>query len=47
VGRIPVYVLTSSVNREDIKRAEAFGVRDFLPKPFTAEQIGKIRQQIL
>lgn len=41
--KIPVYVFSSSISDEDIKRAKSYGcVRDYITKPLTIHKINKI-----
>jgi CheY-like chemotaxis protein len=40
---LPVYMLTSSINTEDVRRSKAFkNVRGFITKPLTLETVDKI-----
>ncbi len=42
-AHIPVVILTSSIDPQDIARSKAFGnVKDYIPKPLTTEKLDQI-----
>lgn len=42
VEKVPVYILTSSRNQQDIERANAFDIAGFFSKPLSPGQLEKI-----
>ena len=45
LGRMPLFVLSGRERKEDLERAQSFGARGFIVKPFSGDVlIGKVKE---